>query len=60
MAKIKVKVTAKVTKIIEVDIDTKGLSEEDIENAALEEANQQFDVECDGTEESYSQDAEVI
>lgn len=60
MKTIKVKVTAKVVKIIEVEVDEEGLSEEEIHDSATTQANEQFNINADGDEESYEQDAEVI
>lgn len=60
MRKVKFRVTATITKIVEVEVDDKGLSEDEIEEVAREEAHQQFSSENDGTEEKYEEDSEII
>lgn len=54
------RITAKIMKDITVDVDTTGLNEDEAEQKAREEAHQQFNPNCDGEEESYDQDDELI
>jgi len=60
MKKLKFKVTAKVTKIIEVEVEDDGLSQDEIEEKGREQAHESFSVLCDGDEESYDEDSVIV
>jgi hypothetical protein len=60
MKKIKVKITATVETVIEVEVNDEGLSTEELHDAAIEQANEQFDITQANDEEKYTQNAEVI
>jgi hypothetical protein len=60
MRKVKFRVTATVTKIVEVEVDDTGLSEDEVEELAREKVHETFTVENDGTEERYEENSELI
>ena len=60
METIRVKIKATVTKIIAVTIETEGLTQDEIEDKAIELANEEFNINGDSKEESYDQEATVI
>lgn len=58
------RVTATIIKDITVEVDTdelgEGFTQDDIESKGMELANEMFNPNCDGNDENYSQDAELI
>ena len=61
MRKFKFRVTATVSKLIEVEVDPDQWDDEDeLENEARNKAHELFSIVHDGTEERYNEDAELI
>lgn len=60
MKTLKFRVTATITKIIEVNVDDEGLSEDEVEELGREKAHEEFSSENDGTEEKYEENSEII
>ena len=60
MKTLKFRVTATITKIIEVEVDVEGLLEDEIEDAGRQKAHEQFDCLNDGSEEKYTETSEII
>jgi hypothetical protein len=60
MKTLKFRVTAKVSKIVEVEVDDEGMSPEEVENKGRELAHENFNILNDDNEESYSEDSELI
>ena len=56
MEKLKFRVTATVTKIIEVEVDLDGKTYDEVIEAGQEMAREQFSVLVDGNEEKYEED----
>tara|TARA_R110000868_G_scaffold55232_3_gene171861 strand:+ start:2240 stop:2437 length:198 start_codon:yes stop_codon:yes gene_type:complete len=53
------RVVAKVTKDVTVLVENAGMTHEKAEELGREYAHENFKFECDGTEESYTEDSEL-
>ena len=60
MRTLKFKITAKVTKIVEVEVDDTNLSYEEAEDVGREMAHEAFNPQCDGYEEEYSEESFLV
>jgi hypothetical protein len=60
MKKLKFKVVATITKVIEVEVNTRGLSDEQIEEAGRALAHEEFNPNRDFYDEEYTEDSTLL